>query len=246
MIYETIYKNLIHKRHLETPQGYTEIHHIIPKSFNGNDCADNLVVLSAREHYLAHYLLLKMQTPNSKKYFSALKAFLMMQCDNGTGLRYIPAHKFKLLKEIDSKRKSISYIGSGNSQFGTIWICNPKTLENKKIKKCEIIPDGFILGRNKFSDSYKKEHICKKNKTIICLTCGKSFHSYDANRKFCSVVCSRLYLRGERVSKSLTMDQVVEIRKLLNEKKSLRVIANIFSVSYVAISKIKNNHSWKM
>ena len=38
---------------------YYEKHHIKPRSLGGNDSEDNLVLLTAREHYLAHYLLWK-------------------------------------------------------------------------------------------------------------------------------------------------------------------------------------------
>lgn len=38
---------------------YYEKHHIIPRSLGGNDAKDNLVLLTAREHFLAHYLLWK-------------------------------------------------------------------------------------------------------------------------------------------------------------------------------------------
>ncbi len=39
--------------------GYYEMHHIIPKSFGGLDVASNKVLLTAKEHYIAHYLLTK-------------------------------------------------------------------------------------------------------------------------------------------------------------------------------------------
>ena len=38
---------------------YYELHHIIPRSLGGIDCEENLVLLTAREHFLAHYLLWK-------------------------------------------------------------------------------------------------------------------------------------------------------------------------------------------
>jgi hypothetical protein len=45
----------------ELPQGtYTEKHHIIPKCMEGPDTKDNLVRLTAKEHYVAHLLLTKM------------------------------------------------------------------------------------------------------------------------------------------------------------------------------------------
>jgi len=48
----------------------------------------------------------------------------------------------KMIGELNSKRQK----GEGNSQYGTIWIHNPTTKENKKIKKIDIIPEGWIKG----------------------------------------------------------------------------------------------------
>ena len=69
MRYETIYNNLIEKRRIEVPEGYSEEHHIKPKSLGGSDSKDNLVRLTAREHYLAHYLLMKMQVLKSDGFY---------------------------------------------------------------------------------------------------------------------------------------------------------------------------------
>ena len=41
---------------------YTEKHHIIPKSCGGDNSTNNLVKLTAREHYICHLLLPKMLT----------------------------------------------------------------------------------------------------------------------------------------------------------------------------------------
>ena len=38
---------------------YTEKHHIIPKSMGGSDLSDNLILLTGREHFIAHVLLWK-------------------------------------------------------------------------------------------------------------------------------------------------------------------------------------------
>ena len=38
---------------------YTENHHIIPKSLGGSDTKDNLVKLTARQHFIAHWILWK-------------------------------------------------------------------------------------------------------------------------------------------------------------------------------------------
>jgi hypothetical protein len=58
MNYLKVYCNLIRKAENRTPpEGYTEKHHIFPKSIFGNN--NRVVVLTAREHYIAHALLEK-------------------------------------------------------------------------------------------------------------------------------------------------------------------------------------------
>jgi hypothetical protein len=52
-------------------------------------------------------------------------------------------HTNETKKLISDKAKE--RIGSKNSQFGTCWITNE--VENKKIKKGDLIPDGWRLGR---------------------------------------------------------------------------------------------------
>lgn len=55
---------------------YTESHHIIPRSLGGSDDRNNLVDLTAREHYIAHLLLAKMHGGEQKR--KMLAAVLLM------------------------------------------------------------------------------------------------------------------------------------------------------------------------
>lgn len=59
MNYQAHYNRLIETRkHREREEGkYHERHHIIPKSMGGLNTDDNLIYLTAREHFLAHWLL---------------------------------------------------------------------------------------------------------------------------------------------------------------------------------------------
>lgn len=60
MNYQRIYNELIKSAQVRGGvDGYKERHHIIPRSMGGSDEAENLVDLTAREHYLAHWLLWK-------------------------------------------------------------------------------------------------------------------------------------------------------------------------------------------
>jgi hypothetical protein len=60
MNYQRHYNALIQKAlNRSNPEGYTEKHHIVPRSIGGSDDPNNLVVLTAREHCVAHLLLAK-------------------------------------------------------------------------------------------------------------------------------------------------------------------------------------------
>lgn len=50
--------------------GYFEKHHIIPKCLSGNNNKENLVLLTAKEHFICHHLLHKMY-PENKSLFLA-------------------------------------------------------------------------------------------------------------------------------------------------------------------------------
>ena len=59
MNYNNVYYSII-KNRLDNPvEGYVEHHHIVPKSEGGTDNDDNIVALTAREHYICHLLLAK-------------------------------------------------------------------------------------------------------------------------------------------------------------------------------------------
>ncbi len=65
MDYQKIYNSLVEKRKIELFEGYGENHHIIPRCIGGLDEAENLVRLTAKEHLIAHLLLVKIY-PNNK------------------------------------------------------------------------------------------------------------------------------------------------------------------------------------
>jgi hypothetical protein len=65
--YTRWYNNIISNAKLRKLSGYTETHHIIPVSLGGSNDSSNLVVLTAREHYICHVLLTKMTTGKARK-----------------------------------------------------------------------------------------------------------------------------------------------------------------------------------
>lgn len=58
--YSKLYIKIISIAKQRVINGYTERHHIIPQSLGGSNGKNNLVDLTAREHFICHWLLIKM------------------------------------------------------------------------------------------------------------------------------------------------------------------------------------------
>jgi hypothetical protein len=74
MEYAKIYNQIVERAKNRVLEGYKEKHHIIPKCLGGSNDKNNLVELTAREHFLCHMLLCEIY-PNNKNLWYAL--FLM-------------------------------------------------------------------------------------------------------------------------------------------------------------------------
>ena len=65
MEYKKIYNQIVERAKNREIEGYTEEHHIIPKCMGGGDEKENLVKLTAKEHFLCHKLLCEIY-PNNR------------------------------------------------------------------------------------------------------------------------------------------------------------------------------------
>jgi hypothetical protein len=63
------YNKFIGALKAQTIDGYYELHHIIPKSSGGSNDKSNLVALTARQHYIAHWMLWKAYGENMTRAF---------------------------------------------------------------------------------------------------------------------------------------------------------------------------------
>jgi hypothetical protein len=110
MNYLKVYCNLIRKAENRTPpEGYTEKHHTFPKSIFGNN--NRIVVLTAREHYVAHLLLRKIFI---KRY--GLKNWKTIKMINALWWMSNNTHKYCNSNLYEKLRIDISkmYIGENN------------------------------------------------------------------------------------------------------------------------------------
>ena len=169
MNYEKLYKSIVTGRISNVPNGYKERHHIIPKSIGGTNESDNLVFLTAREHFICHYLLTKMYERDTCEWYKMVNAFLMMKCSSYNQYRYFNSRLYESLKNDFSKTMSISQSGKKNSNYGKMWISNIESRKNRKINKDEPIPENWIKGRNKWKpkrggDTSKRKKRTEENK----------------------------------------------------------------------------------
>lgn len=178
MNYKQIYENIIAFRKKNVPVDcYTEIHHIIPKSLGGTDAKTNLVRLTAKEHFICHRLLVKIQRIGTNQYYCMLNAFLMMLwCKDTDQNRYTSSRKYAALREQYSAYQSEKQTGTGNSQFGSRWISNPITGETKKIRGTDTLSKGWVIGRNR--------------KFLICANCQQQFIN-KFKKSTCSKSCEK-------------------------------------------------------
>lgn len=155
-VYETIIK---YAKTRITLTGYYETHHIIPKSLGGLNDASNLVKLTAREHFICHWLLVKMFNKGTNERNKMLYAFWMMKSKpTKNGKRYINSKAYEKLRieysKLACEKMKIAQAGSKNSQFGNKWFTNYETGESKSFK--ERPNEKWIEGRNLFNGQTSK------------------------------------------------------------------------------------------
>jgi hypothetical protein len=79
-------------------EGYSEKHHIIPKSLGGSNDPSNIVKLSAREHYICHLLLIRM-TEGTSKNKMRYAAWMMVKNNPHQSRIRLTSKRFQTLKE---------------------------------------------------------------------------------------------------------------------------------------------------
>lgn len=212
MNYKKHYDLLIIKaltRNLLKEDNYIERHHIKMRSEGGSDNIENIVLLTAREHYIAHLLLYK-EIPESYVRAEAIR----MMCDidpSENKNRYKPNSRIieKVRKEA-SKLKSILYRQK-------CWV--KKDNEQKYINKSEI--DNYIsLGwkRGKLYSPSKETREKLRRSRLNEAPRGKEF-----NEKMKKIISNRYITHPESWIKSEnTRKKMGEISKKRWEDEQYR------------------------
>ena len=137
--YTRWYNNITENAKSRIIDGYTERHHIHPRSLGGTNDKDNLVNLTAREHFICHWLLTKMHTGVARG--KMINALYLMQGKNQYQDRYINSRVYETLRTeyaqyisklntgriqpINEKTKQIAAItGRKRASFSEEWRAN--------------------------------------------------------------------------------------------------------------------------
>lgn len=118
--YEVWYKQITKRGQLRNLESPYERHHIIPKCFGGDNSSSNLTILTAREHFICHWLLTKIHK-EGEQHWQMLNALRMMRAENKKQQRYntkITSRVYAKLKEHYATLLSEKNKGQGNGFYG--------------------------------------------------------------------------------------------------------------------------------
>jgi hypothetical protein len=199
MNYLKIYDQLIERAKKRINDGYIEKHHIVPKCKGGTDAAENLVELTAREHFLAHWLLYRIYPEDASVTF----AFFMMsnRFKSFSAIAYEESRIAYRKKRLGFKHndETIKRISEKRKKQGNCWQGRTHSEETKKqmsdsAKNRNMTEDTIAKRNKKMSESalgvkkteshrenIKKAKLGEKNpmygkkaKQITCPHCQKT------------------------------------------------------------------------
>ena len=215
------YNKIIDKALLENrnkKDDYYERHHIVPKSLGGTDDENNLVLLTAREHFICHYLLTKFT--NGKQKSKMIFALNGMRRCNDKQKRYINSHLYennkKEMSKIVSKRNTELFSGSGNPMYGKSTSKYVKEFwdnvsEDWKEKRNKKVSEGTKKAMTSLSEEKKREMLINQMNN----QCGYQFLLVNFNDN-----TSRLFITKKEMINYLKNNPN---KKTINNIKTKRI-----------------------
>lgn len=222
------YNNLVNTRKNLIREEYTESHHIIPRSLGGSNNKDNLVKLTAREHFIAHLLLVFCtEGLNHKK---MLKAFTMMSTNsvNQHRIRFTSRLYSKLKHQADLARKEYRHAEEAKSKIREFQTGRPKTpFSEEHLRKMSESRKGkepWNKGRRGDKASQVTKDKMKKTRSTLKFKLSDEGSEKISTRAKLYIVCyDKYYMQNVSILRtefSLNRDRYITHRS--NEYKRLR------------------------
>lgn len=163
--YKNWYFNIVASASNRQVRGYTETHHIIPKCLGGSNDPENLVVFTAREHFICHWLLTKM-VDNKKEKYQLWNAFsCMLYRKTSSQDRYkVNSKNFQNIKQAGSKIKSERWTGENNPMYGIRGEMHHSFGKKQSPNHVAKLRETRI-GRTRSEESRKKQSMTTKGKS---------------------------------------------------------------------------------
>ncbi len=202
MNYQKIYDSIIEKARKEVRSKnqtvYYEAHHIVPECMNGEGSTSqwrwhpNIVLLTAKEHYLCHRLLCKIYPENHKLAFAFWH--LCNQRNKFQALRFIPSSrayqeakerlsKLGISEEVRQKIIKTKASKSGKHSAETIAKIKATKIQNRYIPSKEAIRKGVETRKANGSYGHSKESAEKRKQTMALNPYKHSLETLEKMKK---------------------------------------------------------------
>ena len=187
--YTKWYNNIVSSAQARSSSGYVEKHHIIPKCLGGTNNTENLVELTAREHFICHWLLTKMVSSKRHNYqlWNALSSMLYFH-NPFQSREKISSQKYQLIKKHISEQRSIHFSGENNAMFGKKH--SGETREKMRLSHLGVrkgIPGQKQSEATKAKRSISQKGISKPK--LTCEHCGKTVGSHGNYMRWHGAKC---------------------------------------------------------
>lgn len=107
-------RNLHTRKQAKKVLGYPERHHIIPKSLSGSDHKENLIFLTAKEHYICHLLLPKMTEGSARRSMCHALWNIVNQHRDYQHRHRVTSRMYESIKKTNAQALSMSNTGKPN------------------------------------------------------------------------------------------------------------------------------------
>ena len=197
--YTRWYYSIINRAQSRLISGYTEKHHIIPRSLGGKNNQDNLVSLTAREHFICHLMLTRMTTGQSRNKMISAVFYLTGKGKANRNNIIRNSHLYEKLKR--EHASNVSKLKKGCKQ-------PPRTIQTKQrlsiSKTGKLNPQykgNYITPWGIFTSSRLAANACPTFITDVCIiNFCKTKNNIPIN--LLSVCRSKAYLNNNHIGKT--------------------------------------------
>jgi hypothetical protein len=137
--YTRWYFAIIESAKLSPPTDYRERHHVMPSSLGGSNARENIVELTARQHFVCHLLLIRM-TSGKDRFKMICAVHHMAVCHRKERYR-VTSRTYETLK----RQRSDSMRGESNPMYGkhVVW----SDASRKRLSNALLSSKAFKAGR---------------------------------------------------------------------------------------------------